>query len=136
MIVANTSVSCAGWVCYAEKTHGEWILPYLCTAKSPQAVAGTLIKGGALQANAASDVGVSPTQSVTPPQPAACCRNSTEGASSAGECDTIGSAQVAGGTTPGDSSACVRSIYHVAIMPCYDKKLEAAPSDLTSHGGG
>ena len=20
---------CPGWICYAEKTHGEWILPYI-----------------------------------------------------------------------------------------------------------
>jgi iron only hydrogenase large subunit-like protein len=33
-----------GWICYAEKTHGEFILPYLSTTKSPQAVMGTLVK--------------------------------------------------------------------------------------------
>ena len=30
--------SCPGWVVYAEKTHGSYILPYLSTAKSPQAI--------------------------------------------------------------------------------------------------
>lgn len=29
--------ACPGWVCYAEKTHGEYALPYISTAKSPQA---------------------------------------------------------------------------------------------------
>ena len=29
--------ACPGWVCYAEKTHGEYMLPYISTAKSPQA---------------------------------------------------------------------------------------------------
>ena len=29
--------SCPGWVVYAEKTHGSYILPYLSHAKSPQA---------------------------------------------------------------------------------------------------
>lgn len=28
--------SCPGWVVYAEKTHGSYILPYISTAKSPQ----------------------------------------------------------------------------------------------------
>mmetsp|Transcript_14850 Transcript_14850/g.37709 ORF Transcript_14850/g.37709 Transcript_14850/m.37709 type:complete len:497 (+) Transcript_14850:227-1717(+) len=36
--------ACPGWVCYAEKTHGEYVLPYISTSKSPQAVMGTLLK--------------------------------------------------------------------------------------------
>ncbi len=28
--------SCPGWVVYAEKTHGSYVLPYLSKAKSPQ----------------------------------------------------------------------------------------------------
>ena len=28
--------ACPGWVCYAEKTHGEYVLPYISTTKSPQ----------------------------------------------------------------------------------------------------
>ena len=36
--------ACPGWVCYAEKTHGDYILPYISTVKSPQAVMGTLVK--------------------------------------------------------------------------------------------
>lgn len=35
---------CCRWVCYAEKTHGEYVLPHISTAKSPQAVMGTLLK--------------------------------------------------------------------------------------------
>eukprot|EP00884_Botryococcus_braunii_P022512 jgi/Botrbrau1/8945/Bobra.0148s0058.1 len=34
--------ACPGWVCYAEKTHGDYILPYISTTKSPQAVMGAL----------------------------------------------------------------------------------------------
>ena len=37
------SSSCPGWVCYAEKTQGA-VLAHLSTAKSPQQVAGTLLK--------------------------------------------------------------------------------------------
>lgn len=30
--------SCPGWVCYAEKTHGNFILPYISSTKSPQQI--------------------------------------------------------------------------------------------------
>jgi iron only hydrogenase large subunit-like protein len=33
-----------GWVCYAEKTHGDCIIPLLSSCKSPQAVMGSLVK--------------------------------------------------------------------------------------------
>ncbi|KAJ1530517.1 hypothetical protein ONE63_005410 [Megalurothrips usitatus] len=36
--------SCPGWVCYAEKTHGSFILPYISSTKSPQQIQGTLVK--------------------------------------------------------------------------------------------
>nr|CAG4643923.1 EOG090X05AC [Lepidurus arcticus] len=32
------------WVCYAEKTHGEWILPFVSQIKSGQQLAGAIIK--------------------------------------------------------------------------------------------
>ena len=35
---------CVGWVCYVEKTHGEWCLPYLARTRSAQATMGTLMK--------------------------------------------------------------------------------------------
>jgi iron only hydrogenase large subunit-like protein len=37
------SSACPGWVCYAEKTHGE-MLPFIAATKSPQQVMGTLVK--------------------------------------------------------------------------------------------
>ncbi|XP_075969136.1 putative cytosolic Fe-S cluster assembly factor GL21135 [Anticarsia gemmatalis] len=36
--------SCPGWVCYAEKTHGNFILPYISSTKSPQQIMGSLVK--------------------------------------------------------------------------------------------
>ncbi|CAH0554456.1 unnamed protein product [Brassicogethes aeneus] len=68
--------SCPGWVCYAEKTHGSYILPYISTTKSPQQIMGSIIKHWV-------------------------------------------------GHNLGD-----RPIYHVTVMPCYDKKLEAAREDF------
>lgn len=72
-------VSLLGWVCYAEKTHGEWILPYVSEIKSPQQIAGMLIKD------------VLPSKLETSPSRLAV----------------------------------------VAVMPCFDKKLEASRSDFT-----
>uniref|UniRef100_A0A1A9WES9 Fe_hyd_SSU domain-containing protein n=1 Tax=Glossina brevipalpis TaxID=37001 RepID=A0A1A9WES9_9MUSC len=72
--------SCPGWVCYAEKTHGNFILPYISTTRSPQQIMGMLVKqwlAKKLQVKA-------------------------------------------------------EKIYHVTIMPCYDKKLEASRQDFYS----
>ena len=35
--------ACPGWVCYAEKAHGQ-LLPFVSTTKSPQQVMGTIVK--------------------------------------------------------------------------------------------
>ena len=70
--------ACPGWICYAEKTHGSYILPYISTTKSPQQVIGSLVKD-----YMASKQGIPPHQ-----------------------------------------------IYHVTVMPCFDKKLEASRSDF------
>ncbi|XP_077258657.1 putative cytosolic Fe-S cluster assembly factor AGAP009023 [Temnothorax americanus] len=72
------SSSCPGWVCYAEKTHGNFILPHISVAKSPQQIMGSLVKY-----HLAETMGLSPEQ-----------------------------------------------MYHVTVMPCYDKKLEASREDF------
>ncbi|XP_076164600.1 putative cytosolic Fe-S cluster assembly factor GH10760 isoform X2 [Ptiloglossa arizonensis] len=75
------SSSCPGWVCYAEKTHGNFILPYISVTKSPQQIMGSLVKY-----HLAETMGLSPEQ-----------------------------------------------VYHVTLMPCYDKKLEASREDFYNH---
>ncbi|PIK51496.1 hypothetical protein BSL78_11601 [Apostichopus japonicus] len=70
--------ACPGWICYAEKTHGNFILPYISTTKSPQQVMGSLVKSYLADQN-----GIKPDQ-----------------------------------------------IYHVTVMPCFDKKLEASRQDF------
>eukprot|EP00058_Branchiostoma_floridae_P010022 XP_002595510.1 hypothetical protein BRAFLDRAFT_118961 [Branchiostoma floridae] len=70
--------ACPGWICYAEKTHGEYVLPYISTTKSPQQVMGSLVKDH-----------FSKQQGKPPDQ-----------------------------------------IYHVTVMPCFDKKLEASREDF------
>ncbi|CAI5507575.1 unnamed protein product [Closterium sp. Naga37s-1] len=75
--------ACPGWVCYAEKAHGEYILPHMSRVKSAQQTMGALLKRFY-----ASRLNTSPEQ-----------------------------------------------LYHVAVMPCYDKKLEAARDDFLLPGG-
>ena len=70
--------SCPGWICYAEKTHGDFILPYISQVKSPQQIMGSLVKK---------------------------YFNKTIGVNS-------------------------NRIYHMALMPCFDKKLEASREDF------
>ncbi|CAM8977948.1 unnamed protein product [Rhodiola kirilowii] len=36
--------ACPGWICYAEKTLGSYILPYISSVKSPQQVMGATVK--------------------------------------------------------------------------------------------
>ncbi|KAI0256089.1 iron hydrogenase [Lactifluus subvellereus] len=72
------SSACPGWVCYAEKTHGE-MLPFIAATKSPQQVMGTLVKEW---------------------------------------------------LAPHYWDKHPNEVYHVTVMPCYDKKLEASRSDF------
>ena len=69
---------CPGFVCYAEKTHGELLTPLLSTVKSPQQVFGTLLK----QIWSANE-------------------------------------RLAAGR-----------IFHISLMPCFDKKLEASRKEF------
>ncbi|VDN03315.1 unnamed protein product [Thelazia callipaeda] len=65
---------CPGFVCYAEKTHGELLIPHMSRVRSPQAVMGALVKD-----YLARKFDLKPEK-----------------------------------------------IFHTAVMPCFDKKLEAA----------
>ncbi|PRP88265.1 hypothetical protein PROFUN_03374 [Planoprotostelium fungivorum] len=70
--------ACPGWICLAEKSHGDFILPYISSTKSPQQIMGTIVKEYfAKQLDTTAD-----------------------------------------------------RIYHVTVMPCYDKKLEASRDDF------
>jgi len=70
--------ACPGWVCYAEKVHGSWILPFISQVKSAQQIMGSIVK-------------------------------------------THLSEKLK--TLPSD-------IYHITVMPCFDKKLEASRPDF------
>ncbi|KAL2571407.1 hypothetical protein AAZX31_17G007000 [Glycine max] len=83
--------ACPGWICYAEKQLGSFVLPYISSVKSPQQTIGVIIKNYVCQ-----ELGLS--------------FNRPE------------------------------EVYHVTVMPCYDKKLEAARDDFVfqfeSHAEG
>ncbi|KAK4840727.1 hypothetical protein QYF36_016614 [Acer negundo] len=72
------SSACPGWICYAEKQLGSYILPYISSVKSPQQTIGATIKH-----HLCHKLGFRPDE-----------------------------------------------IYHVTVMPCYDKKLEASRDDF------
>ncbi|KAB1221710.1 Cytosolic Fe-S cluster assembly factor NARFL [Morella rubra] len=72
------SSACPGWICYAEKQLGSYILPYISSVKSPQQTIGSIVKHRLCQ-----ELGFRPDE-----------------------------------------------VYHVTVMPCYDKKLEAAREDF------
>lgn len=78
--------ACPGWICYAEKTHGDDVIPFISTVKSPQQIMGVLVKHGPTLPGVAID------QTRIPPN----------------------------------------NVYHVTVMPCYDKKLEASREDFYS----
>ncbi|CAH1439893.1 unnamed protein product [Lactuca virosa] len=75
------SSACPGWICYAEKTLGSYVLPYISSVKSPQQSIGAIIKH-----HLCHKLGIRPSE-----------------------------------------------IYHVTVMPCYDKKLEASRDDFVFH---
>lgn len=76
------SSACPGFVCYAEKSHGELLIPKISKIRSPQAISGAIIKGFL-----AKREGLSP-------------------------CD----------------------VFHAAVMPCFDKKLEASREQFKVDG--
>lgn len=74
------SATCPGWVCLAEKLHGDAVLRYMSTVRSPQQVQGALVRRWL-------------------------------------------------------EPALGQPVYHAAIMPCFDKKLEASRDDFADDGG-
>ena len=71
--------SCPGWICFAEKTCGDYILPFISRVKSPQQIMGLVVKDF-----------IAKKYDIAP-----------------------------------------QDVYHLSVMPCYDKKLEASRSEFT-----
>lgn len=79
---------CPGWICYAEKTNGDLVIPHLSRIRSPQQIMGALLKRGIHLSGLAEDTKMKP------------------------------------------------EIYHVTLMPCFDKKLEASRGDFKNELNG
>ena len=92
------SSACPGWVCYAEKTHGE-MLPFIAATKSPQQVMGTLVKEWLAPHYWDKRCDFSPVLSILAYRMRRQYHSPDE-------------------------------VYHVTVMPCYDKKLEASRTDF------
>lgn len=91
-----------GWICYAEKTLGSFVLPYVSSVKSPQQAIGAAIKHYLCQA-----LGL---------------RCSLE--------TLVILSYIVGYIVDPFIGTRLEEIYHVTAMPCYDKKLEAARDDF------
>ena len=44
MLLPMLASACPGWICYAEKTQGDVVLPYISATRSPQQMMGWLVK--------------------------------------------------------------------------------------------
>lgn len=92
--------ACPGWICYAEKTHPH-IIPYISTVKSPQQIMGSLVKHY-LTSTSSVSTSTTTTSTTTTTSPPPLIKNNSNN----------------------------NNIYHVSVMPCYDKKLEASRQDF------
>lgn len=75
---------CPGWICYAEKTNGDLIIPHLSRVRSPQQIMGAILKEHYVKSSSDS-------------------RSKSD-------------------------------VYHVTLMPCFDKKLEASRDQFKQVG--
>jgi len=103
--------ACPGWVCYAEKNAAAAALPHAASAASAQAMAGLLIKRALLSEGGGGRRG----------------RGGRGGRGGEGE--------AGGGGGGGGGGAGRRRVFHVAVMPCADKKLESLRDDLVVRPG-
>jgi iron only hydrogenase large subunit-like protein len=106
------SSECPGFVLFMEKTHGSTLLPHLSRVQSVQGISGTLVKG-LDDGRSAALIG---------------CGAATQGDDMAAglRVEDRGQATAA---APG------RAVWHAAIMPCPDKKLESAREELSDGSG-
>ncbi|KAL7281200.1 hypothetical protein ACG7TL_004508 [Trametes sanguinea] len=111
--------ACPGWVCYAEKTHAE-MLPFISRTKSPQQMMGTLVKEWMGAKWGKRDLVADRRLShLTPPH-----SPPLNGAlHDFPHYRSYQRPRIVAARRPDQ-------IYHVTVMPCYDKKLEASRQDF------
>eukprot|EP00967_Tisochrysis_lutea_P063870 scaffold82540_cov22-Tisochrysis_lutea.AAC.2 len=134
--------ACPGWVCYAEKAHGDLVLPHIAAAKSPQACLA--------RCPSAWFVGLMLFTNRDVPGCDGELSETFDGATPRGLALLLSFASALARliSTPSDlPRSCLfllyllpvrvthpSSIYHCSVMPCYDKKLEASRDELTVPG--
>lgn len=111
--------ACPGWVCYAEKTHAE-MLPFISRTKSPQQVMGSLVKDWMASK---WHKRYAPDWSALPASITLISMISSVVISSVPLPPLFALALPVFPCSPSQ-------IYHVTVMPCYDKKLEASRQDF------
>ena len=121
-ILPMLASSCPGFVCYVEKTNPE-IIPNLCTVKSPMVIAGSIFKHELLQSyNEVTNHDPSSIETVG-------CINTIKSEDlDQQEINDGANADASTFNEPGEEIK--QEVYHVAIMPCHDKKLEAERRDF------
>lgn len=116
--------ACPGWVCYAEKTHAE-MLPFISRTKSPQQVMGTLVKEwlGTKwgKTYVPLPISIHPFKRVL---------TLTRFSSINLIVHSIFTLSFQNTSVRVIHDGRPDQIYHVSVMPCYDKKLEASRSDF------
>ena len=114
--------ACPGWVCYAEKTQGAWVLPHISSAKSPQAVQGydarlrLPVWWSRIRPFWETTAELARQSPVMGRLPCRACRSLVK--------------QWLAPRLGRKASA----VYHCAVMPCFDKKLEASREDFQLPG--
>ena len=110
-VLPMLSSSCPGFVCYVEKSVPN-VVPNLCTVKSPMAIAGTIYK----HQEVCKQLRLLEQYEI---------QESKVDAGIKGISNLID-----------NSNQWKENVYHVAIMPCHDKKLEAERKDLVWNRDG
>jgi len=141
--------SCPGFVCYVEKTSPR-LIPYLCTVKSPMAIAGSIIKHGIMVPPSvpppltSSQIRVRRRQSKkltignlnhgypssSPSSFNMVSSDSPTNYNTTRTTSLFSSSSSSSSLSSKDNCTTQDEFFHVAIMPCHDKKLEAGRKDL------
>jgi iron only hydrogenase large subunit-like protein len=134
--------ACPGWVCYAEKTHGEHVLPYISTGRLQQRQGcfrnKTRLEGleGLEQRPSKSALRSRPLDPQKRcPSKASPCRRAPRPPSPAGKSPQAVMGSLVKRRWCSAAGLAPAQVYHCAVMPCYDKKLEAAREDFWLPGG-
>ena len=129
-ILPMLASSCPGFVCYVEKTTPD-IITNMCTVKSPMAIAGSIFKHGLLtDINGPTCSGHDHDYGLDVVEGNKQNKEKTLDHNESSQVLNQESNTQAEADEGVDTHCKQEQIYHVAIMPCHDKKLEAERKDF------